>query len=252
MRVSGVSGVVLALVLTTMTTAAVMAAPDRADLVPAGPAVRHERTAPAPLFSRSALTSDESRYRYTRRADGAVVVRAPKLNPDSNRREVFTEPGAPVSRNQVTCATWVEQSDPLVQEGLAVRVVDRDGRIRAVTLTKNTVFRVDWVFNVVTWDTARDGDPWRDVEQFDMGSVLATPELTVEPFPWRVCLRATGRTISFKVWLPERMAEPSWQDLLYTRSTTIPAAFNVVGAPGWYVGHVPAGGKVVYADLVVR
>ena len=129
-----------------------------------------------------------------------------------------------------------------------MRIVDRDGRVRAITLTKNTVFDVDWVFNVVTWDTARDGDPWRRVEQFDMGSALST-EQGVEPLPWRVCLRATGRTVAFRIWLPGRMTPPAWDDPTYSRRTTVPAAFDRVGAPGWYVGHLPPGGRVVYADL---
>ena len=82
-----------------------------------------------------------------------------------------------------------------------------------------------------------------------MGAALGTPELGVEPFPWRVCLRATGTTVDFRVWLPGRMAPPAWDDPTYARSTTVPAGFDRDGSPGWYVGHVPAGGKVVYDDL---
>ena len=228
-----IGGLVLALALTTPTGAAGTAVPDRS----------------ASDFSRAVLTSDDSRYRFVERADGRLAVKAPRSNPDRNRREVFSEPGAPAMRDQTTCATWVDQSDVLVQPGLATRIVDRRGRVRAITLTKNTVFGVDWVFNVVTWDTARLGDPWRRVAQFDMGAALGTTELGVEPFPWRVCLRVTGRTADFKVWLPEKMAEPTWDDPVNARSTTVPAAFDGAGRPGWYVGHVPPGGRVVYADL---
>ena len=249
MRVSGVSGAALLLALTIVTAAAVVAAPGHE---PTGPVGQVDRTPPSPVFSRSVLTADDSRYRFSRHPDGRVVVRAPKVNPDSNRRELFSKPGVPVSRDQTTCATWVEESDALVQEGLAVRIVDRGGRVRAITLTKNTVFKLDWVFNIVTWDTARHGDPWRNVEQFDMGAAVGTPELGVTPFPWRVCLRATGRTVAFKVWLPGSMAVPSWDDPTYARSAKVPARFIVGGAPGWYVGHLPVGGKVVYADLRTR
>jgi len=228
--IGGISGAVLSLVLTSTIGVA---------------------AAPAP-FSRSVLTADDSRYRFVSKDDGTLVVRAPRSNPAANRREVFSRPRAPVGRDQTTCATWVRHSDALVQEGLAVRIVDRRDRVRAITLTKNTVFGVDWVFNVLTWDTRRNGDPWRTVEQFDMGGAVGTPELGVEPLPWRVCLRATGRTIAFRVWLPGRMAPPAWDDPTYARSTTVPTSFNRVGSPGWYVGHIPPGGKVVYDDLTAR
>ena len=50
-----------------------------------------------------------------------------------------------------------------MQPGLAVRVADRGGRVRAVTLTKNVFGGTQSVMNVLTWDTGRRGDPWRRV-----------------------------------------------------------------------------------------
>ena len=117
-----------------------------------------------PTYVRSVLTDDASHFRFARRPGGAVAItgRADEpRNADWNRREVFRRPGARPVRDQTSCATWARQSTGMVQEGLAVRIVDRGGRIRAVTLTKNTLFGVHWVFNLLTWDTARRAQAWR-------------------------------------------------------------------------------------------
>lgn len=251
----GVVAAALALTLSVAPTVALMA-PDRLEQGVALPPDQVSSLSPH-VFSRSALTSEGSPFRYARGAGDRVVVRASRADPDENRREVFSKRGARITRNQTSCATWVEGSNDLVQEGLAVRIVDQGGRVRAITLTKNTVFHWTWVFNIVSWDTARQGDPWRMIDQFDMGSALSTTALNtsergVEPFPWRVCLRVSGGTIALKLWLPGRMDRPSWRDPAYTRRTELPAAFDMAGKPGWYVGHLPAGDSVVYADLHAR
>ena len=170
---------------------------------------------------------------------------------DQNVRQVFRPTNARVADRQTTCATWLRQSDPSVQQGLAVRIRDAGGRVRAVTLTKNVLFGLGFVFNVLTWDTARDGDPWRTVGQFDLSPVVGQSVDHLAPLPWRVCLRATGRTVAFKVWLPRQGAEPSWQDSTHVRSARLPRGYGV-GRPGWYVGHLPAGGRVVYEGLTAR
>ena len=90
--------------------------------------------------------------------------------------------------------------------------------MRAVTLTKNTFANYVWVFNLLTWDTGRRGAPWRSLGQFDMSAVVSS-NATLLRFPWRVCLRARGRRVDFKVWLPGREPAPSWTDPVHTRST---------------------------------
>lgn len=245
------TGVVVASLALALAPTVAVTAPDRQEQ---GSALPRDTVSSVSqrVFSRSVLTSGGSPFRYAHRAGDQVVVRASRTNPDENRREIFSERGARITRNQTSCATWVTGSNDLVQEGLALRIVDQGGRVRAITMTKNTVFHWTWVFNIVSWDTARTGDPWRMVAQFDMGSALSTPERGVEPFPWRVCLRASGRTIALKLWLPGRMDRPSWRDPTYTRRTDLPAAFDMAGKPGWYVGHLTAGDSVVYADLHAR
>ena len=113
---------------------------------------------PPPALDRSVLTGGGSSYHY--RYDGdRLAVRASRGGGEPNRREVVVDRRAPANRDQLSCATWTRQSDWRVQPGLAVRVRDNGGRVRAVTLTKNIAFGVQTVINVLTWDTARRGDP---------------------------------------------------------------------------------------------
>jgi hypothetical protein len=217
-------------------------------------AILPERAPAAPTFARSVLTEDGSGLRIRRTAEGRVVMTGRSRNPDQvdwNRREVFTRPSARAGGPQTSCATWLSQSRDSVQQGLAIRVRDRRGRVRAVTLTKNVEFGLYWVFNVVTWDTARRGTPWRGVTQQDMSSVVGLSADELQPLPWRACLRARGRNVEFKVWLPSQTAEPSWSDPDHVRSARLPRGF-AVGRPGWYAGHVARGDRMVYGDLTTR
>lgn len=203
-----------------------------------------------PAFARSVLTDNGPRLRYWPGGNGRVVIGGDAGDTgyrDVNRREVFTQRSTPATGRQTTCATWLRQSDPAVQQGLAVRVRDDAGRVRAVTLTKNVQYRLYWAFNLVTWDTARSGDPWRKIGQFDLSSVVGQ---SVDPaaLPWRICLRATGRHLAFKVWLPGEQARPTWDDDRYVRRARLPRGY-AVGVPGWYVGHLPPDGQVAYGGL---
>lgn len=206
---------------------------------------------PAPTaadgLARSVLTDDGPAYHY--RYDGHRLVVHARGSGEPNRREVVVPRGARPSRDQTTCATWVETSRWKVQPGLAVRVVDRHGRVRAVTMTKNVFGGAQSVMNLLTWDTARAGDPWRAVAQFDLADVLLGPHRRLVPLPWRACLRVQGRQVSFLVWPLGRVARPSWSDHAYVRHARLPRSFGDGGRPGWYVGHVPAGGDVVYGRL---
>ena len=209
--------------------------------------------ATAPAVTAETLTPGPERYVVRTGAAGEVTVRAqaPGDGPprDWNRREILVLSGARPSRDQSVCATWTDQSRHLDQEGLAVRFRAGPGdRRRAVTLTKNTFANYNWVFNLLTWDTGRTGQPWRRFGQFDLSPVVSS-HLRLLPFPWRVCLRAQGRRVDFKIWLPDREPEPTWSDPVHTRSATVPRRFARAGVPGWYVGHLRTGDHVTYADL---
>lgn len=201
---------------------------------------------------RHVLTAGPERIAIQLRAPGRArfVGRAPAggTTTDWNRREIYTNSRARRTTDQKACATWQSQTADQVQQGLAVRVRDAGGRLRAVTLTKNTIIGFYWQFNLLTWDTAREGDPWRAVGQFDMGDVVVR-DGALAPFPWRACLRVRGRTVAFKVWLPNREPEPSYGDDVHARSATLPRGFGAGGLPGWYVGHVPPGESTSYRDM---
>ena len=205
---------------------------------------------PADALAPSVLTAGGPPYHY--RYDGhRLVVHAARGTADSNRRELVVPVGERASRDQTTCATWARESSWRMQPGLAVRVTDRGGRVRAVTLTKNVFGGTQSVMNVLTWDTDRRGDPWRAVGQFDLARVLLTPHRRLLPLPWRACLRVRDREASFKVWPLGRVGRPAWSDHAYVRHVLLPRSFDHTGRPGWYVGHVPGGGSAVYDRLRV-
>ena len=219
------------------------------------PAVAERPDLPAgPSYARSVLTVAGPHLSYRSGVKGRVVIKGDQEDTgyrDLNRREVFARRGTPTTGRQTSCATWVRQSRPAAQQGLAVRIRDRDGRVRAVTLTKNVQFGLYWVFNLLTWDTARGGDPWRKVGQFDLSPVIGRSTQRLAALPWRVCLRVTGRQVAFKVWLPRERTEPSWSERHYVRRARLPRGY-AAGVPGWYVGHLPPGAKVVYGALSTR
>lgn len=203
---------------------------------------------PADSLSRSVLTAGGPAYHY--RYDGhRLAVHARPGVTDSNRRELAVPAGAGRHRDATSCATWARESSWRAQPGLAVRVTDRRGRVRAVTLTKNIFGGTQSVMNVLTWDTARHGDPWRAVGQFDLARVLLTAHRRLVPLPWRACLRVRDRQVSFKVWPLGRVDRPTWHDRAYVRRARLPRSFVYAGRAGWYVGHVPGGGSAVYRGL---
>ena len=82
-------------------------------------------------------------------------------------------------------------------------------------------------------------------------SQVVTADNQYLPFPWRICARASGAVLTFKVWLPLLEAEPSWSDPIHARETTVPSDYLAPGTAGWYIGHIPAGGSAYYGDLGV-
>lgn len=200
------------------------------------------------------LVPGPERIKFVSESPDRVLLtgRQPKYQPIYawNRRQVFTRRSTEPSTNQTACATWASESEAFMQQGLAVRVLRGPGdRQRAVTLTKNTFTYYYWVFNLLTWDTRRSGDPFKYVAQFDMSGVVR-PDGELAPLPWRTCLRVHGTTVRFKVWLPDQEPEPGWHDTTHARRATLPGRFVLSGQPGWYIGHLRDGQTTEYADMV--
>lgn len=218
-------------------------------LPPAGASQALDGSQRPPPDRRVILTPDGPSYHYRRHGDG-LVIRARSSRGEPNRREVLTD--TRVRRNQTICATWATETNRNVQPGLAVRVTRTKGRVRAVTLTKNIVYGLNSVFNVASWDTARRGHPWRKVAQFDLADVVLRPDGKLRALPWRACVRVVGLKLALKIWLPRRSSEPSWSDPIASRHTRLPRSLARAGRSGWYVGHLPNRGRLIYHDLEVR
>jgi hypothetical protein len=63
-----------------------------------------------------------------------------------------------------------------------------------------------------------------------------------------MCARIVDDVVSFIVW-PHTMAPPAYGDPGWGGSAPLPADAPAAGVPGWYAGHLPPGGYVVYNDL---
>ena len=126
-------------------------------------------------------------------------------------------------------------------------MVKGDGYNRAVTATKNVYFGATWIINLHVWDSRRTPQQ-RQIGQFDLRPVL-WPDGHPAPLPWRLCARAVGSTLDFKVWRLNAEAEPAWGDTSHGGSATVPAKWVKAGKPGAYVGHIPPGGSTTFAGL---
>jgi hypothetical protein len=171
---------------------------------------------------------------------GDLNMSAVSGNTGGNLREIIWPQGTADSLNSQSCATWVSVSDESNQEGLAMRIVDTGTGTRAVTVTKNVIYGVHWVFNVHTWDTTGNpAVPFTQVAQFDMIDAMYQNG-NLRPKPWRACSRIVNNTVEFKIWFPfQGQSEPAWGDATYSRSATIPALSSFqAGKTGWYIGHL--------------
>ncbi len=185
---------------------------------------------------------------------GAMQVSAPASNVGANSRTLFWASSAPISRDQLSCATTTHSGLP-VQEGVGLRLVrSKDGAsVRGITVQKNVAFGADWIYNVHLWDTSRPGREGTVgssialLAQFDLHEVL--PDPTSPDQSRRLCARVTGDLVELKLWVPTS-PEPEWEDELHTRSVQLPSGWDQPGQPGLYVGHVPPGGRATFADLV--
>lgn len=197
---------------------------------------------------RRVLTQDGADQYSVVKTGGTVTAAAAASNLGSNQRELFWPAGLTERLNGQVCATWASESSSGVQQGVALRIVAGTSATRAVTVTKNVWAGVNWVFNVHVWDSSL-AEPFIDIGQFDLGAVLSNSQGGLYPLPWRLCVRVDGDRLTFKLWVPAVHAEPGWADPVHSRSTSVPAAWNVPGQLGWYVGHLPPAGSATFNGL---
>jgi hypothetical protein len=219
-----------------------------------GPAPRHvigdEVDAAIPQTRRYLITSvitpvGRDRFSIVPLGATGATITSPMTNVDSNLREVFWEEDAPDVADSGACATWQSASTTSLQQGLALRASSNPGGTRAILVTKNVFLGGTWVFNIDVWDTATSGlAVLKGVNLQDV--FMRAGQLT--PLPWRMCARARGDIVDFKVW-PLDQTEPQWGDPRFGGFTQLPPGWHLPGKTGWYIGHLPAGAFATYRDM---
>ena len=193
----------------------------RAGDSPAGGAVDH-RTAPA--ASRPVRSGWPGRHRrahprrqrqlpvHPHRSDTHRVrpARQPRLAAPHGHRAAQR----PVHRRRRRAARHgPRRSSGGVQQGAALQVrAGVDGRIRALTVTKNITWQSYWAFNFHTFDTARS-IPFVGFGQIVLSRAFLDAD-NVAHLPWGMCARVRSGYLEFKAW-PTAQAEPAWGDPLH-------------------------------------
>lgn len=184
-------------------------------------------------------------------SNGLVTATAAETNTGQNTRVAFWQLADQPSIDQETCATWVNARGVLQQPGAALRVRSTNGRTTAITVTNNIFYGARWAFNVHVMDSGASPQ-FRQIGSFDLSEVFrpgGPTTLDLPPYPWRMCTRVVGDTVSFVVWPTTTHAEPSWDDPRYGGSVTLPAGWGQAGQPGWYVGHLEARDSAGYTEM---
>lgn len=188
------------------------------------------------------LTTDGADVYSSGSTATGMITTAPTTNTRSNLRLVGFKKAAPNTVNQESCATWTEGTAGNSQPGVALRIAATPTRVRAITVTNNILFGVRWKFNIHLGDSgAKENMVLVGSKSVDWASA---------PLPWRFCARAQGQQITMKIWpVTDEPAEPAWDDPAFTASATVPTEWVYQGRPGWFVGHLAAGQRLVYSDL---
>lgn len=183
---------------------------------------------------------------YTLATSGTGLhTEALATNTGGNTRVMVWPKGVAAVTDGESCASWTGRDGDVVQQGAVMRVLRQGSRVRAVTVTQNVTF-VQWTFNVHTWDTSRGGSPYRMEGQVVMKDTFFADG--IPPFPWRLCARAVGDVVSFKLWAGDE-AEPQWGDREHGGSVRLPTGWRFPGQTGWYIGHLHAGDHADFDDL---
>jgi len=199
---------------------------------------------PAGPVDTAVLTHDGSdSYQFTR-TDRTLTVSAPPGNRGSLLRTVIVPRNAPSIGSAESCATWTSATSGGVQQGAALQVrAGVDGRIRALTVTKNITWQSYWAFNFHTFDTARS-IPFVGFGQIVLSRAFLDAD-NVAHLPWGMCARVRSGYLEFKAW-PTAQAEPAWGDPLHGARIRIPAGWDTAGRAGWYIGHLHPGETTRY------
>jgi len=187
-------------------------------------------------------------YTYSNPRAGTVVVVAP-ASAAPNTREFFWSPTGPTRPDLTVCATFVDGGG-LDQQGIVLRLHRlSDGRMSAISVTRNVWLSAFDVFNFHVWNTG--SDPNGSLTQFASSTV---PWLPVAPalYPLHMCARTleATNTVQFVVWTAGQ-TRPEWGSAGHGGQATIPPGAPASGRGGWFAGHLRPGTRMTYGDLTV-
>ncbi len=186
-------------------------------------------------------------YQLLGAGDSLGVVTG-EANKGGNVRVIYVQREGRVAEDEQVCATWSGEQGPVVQEGLALRVVPGLGEPgQAITVTKNVWGGYPWVLNVHVWNGGSGQWQLHGIAGLDFFPALEQ-EGVLAPMPWRVCARTEQAVLTVKVWIASQ-PEPGWDDPLHVQRTLVPAVAMRPGRVGWYAGHLRPGNSVRYDDM---
>jgi hypothetical protein len=202
---------------------------------------------PTDLEAASLTHDGSSRYHGVATAGGLDLTGAADVG--SNARTIIWPRYSPVTADQLACVTWTSQSDPVDQEGVALRIRPSGATVRAITVTKNVWQGAEYLANVHVWDTHAAPETITMIGSVDLSAALGAAWVAPAPLPWRMCARATGSTVEVMMW-PLANGEPAWGDPRYSGTVGLPPGWDAPGLTGWYAGHLAPGHRITYTDLV--
>ncbi|HEY7136729.1 MAG TPA: hypothetical protein VIB48_16865 [Acidimicrobiia bacterium] len=199
-----------------------------------------------PAYKAANLTAEGSDTYSLSASGGTVTITAAATNQGNNSRAAFYPAEQTPLADEQTCATWSAQSDP-AQQGATLRLTTVNGVTRAITVTKNIFLFAFWTFDVHVWDTSTP-NVFTKIGQFDLSSVFVNSAGLI-PFPWDLCARVIGNTLTFEAWVDGQPA-PAWGDTTHGASVTLPGGWDYAGNAGWYIAHLAPGASARYTNLV--
>jgi hypothetical protein len=197
-------------------------------------------------IDKAVLTADgNDNYVFTS-TPANMAVSAPDTNGSSNLRELFWPDDSPAVADSQSCATWSAATNPVLQQGAALRIVQSGSHVRAITVTKNIFGGASYIFNFHVWDNTQS-PAFTQFGATNLQSLLVQNGVLV-PLPWHFCARVIGSTVEFKVWTGSE-SEPAWGDASHGGQATLPAGWSAPGETGWYIGHLHPKDSATFTDL---
>jgi hypothetical protein len=192
------------------------------------------------------LTRNGPLYRYFDRR-GTISVVSRGVGATGNERELFwTASDSTVDSS--TCAVW-DSGEGYSQQGAFFRMTDKDGVVRALTITRNVYGAAWWVFNFHYWDTSDSASPFILFAHVSLYNFLGRSRHAT--YPLHFCARVIGDVMQFIVWRPGQH-RPAWGSEIQGGQAETPATDSYgmeAGVSGWYIGHVPPGTISVMSDM---